>query len=45
MDPEGAGLVRGGGHDASPVRLATDDHRLALELPVERLLHGDEEGV
>ncbi len=38
-------LVRGGGDDAAPVRVAADDHGAAAQRRVARLLDGDEKRV
>lgn len=45
MDAEFAGLVRGGGDDASAFWVASDDNRLSSELRVVELLDGGVKGV
>jgi hypothetical protein len=45
VDPEGAGLVARGRHDAAGPRVATDDHRPVAQLGPVALLHRGEERV
>ncbi len=45
VNPELAGLVVGGRHDAPAVRVAADDERLRAQLGILQLLDGGEEGI
>jgi hypothetical protein len=45
MNPELAGFVGCCGNHAALVALSANDHGFPLELGIEQLFHGDEEGV